>query len=322
MFSWSKFVAVNGNAIPDILIAKFSTTSCLLASRMRGKMRSLPKVLPKHFQPEPDFTTPKEAPKRSIKWTESVLPTNMSEMRFKFPEFLPPDDPEFRHPLMNKLEREDMLKRRQVLDVPEFYVGSILAVTVSDPDAPGKVSRFVGICIAREGQGLRHNFTVRNIVENEGVEIRYDLYNPTIRSVEVLKLEKRLDDELYYLRDADPEFSTFDFNMDAEVRNPEDPVPVNPLKVRMKPYPWTKHWEVIFPHIRGIEKLENVPEWLYVRSRRSHNKYEKYDLMLEYRTHIPEESQVEIWQDVKQHEDDFSEQRKLEKRKKLLQKKE
>lgn len=279
----------------------------------------MPKVRPEQFQETPEYTTSKDAPKRKIRWNESVLPEDLAEMRHKFPEFLPVDDPQMRHPLTQKLERMDMLNRRQVVDVPEFYVGSILAVVVSDPHAPGKVSRFVGICISREGNGLRANFTLRNYIENEGVEIRYDIYNPTIRSIEVLKLEKRLDDHLLYLRDADPEFSTIPFDMEPEILAPGTPVPVNPIQVRMKPFPWTQHWEVEYPLIRGFQKLENIPDWLYIRSRKTHNKYEKYDLMLDYRMHIPEEDQLEIWKDVKKHEDQYAEQRKVEKRKRFLQ---
>lgn len=51
----------------------------------------------------------------------------------------------------------------------------------------------------------------------KGVEIKYEMYDPTLHKVEVLKLEKRLDDELLYLRDALNEYSTFDVNMDAEI---------------------------------------------------------------------------------------------------------
>ena len=32
----------------------------------------------------------------------------------------------------------------------------------------------------------------------------YDIYLPTIKDIEVLKLEKRLDNEMYYLLDGDP----------------------------------------------------------------------------------------------------------------------
>jgi large subunit ribosomal protein L19 len=211
-----------------------------------------------------------------------------------------------------------MLKRRLNVDIPEFYVGSVLAVTVSDPYAPGKVSRFVGICILKEGQGLRANFTLRNYIENEGVEIRYDLYNPTLRSVDVLRLEKRLDSHLMYLRDADPEYSTFPFDMETEVLPDGAPVPVNPLKVRMKPYPWTSRWEVEMPLLRGVDKIEGAPTWYYNRSRNIHNPLEKFDLMLQYRDHVPEDDQLEIWEQVKHHSDVVEDKQRMERRKKML----
>jgi hypothetical protein len=49
-------------------------------------------------------------------------------------EFLPDPNPAYRNPLREKLERRDMLHRRQIVDLPEFYVGSIVAVTVADPN--------------------------------------------------------------------------------------------------------------------------------------------------------------------------------------------
>lgn len=51
----------------------------------------------------------------------------------------------------------------------------------------------------------------------QGVEIFYEMYDPTIHKIDVLRLEKRLDDELLYLRDALPEYSTFDPNMQPEI---------------------------------------------------------------------------------------------------------
>ena len=63
-----------------------------------------------------------------------------------------------------------------------------------------QLSRFVGICIDRGGCGLRAWFILRNVVEGQGIEFMYWLYNPTVLKIEVLKLEKRVDDELYYLR--------------------------------------------------------------------------------------------------------------------------
>lgn len=40
-----------------------------------------------------------------------------------YPEFLPDPMPEYRNRLKEKIEREEMLKRRDVLPIPEFYVG-------------------------------------------------------------------------------------------------------------------------------------------------------------------------------------------------------
>lgn len=60
-----------------------------------------------------------------------------------------------------------------------------------------------------------------------GVEICYELYSPRIQSVEVLKLEKRLDDNLMYLRDALPEYSTVDPDMKPVPFSPTGEVPVN-----------------------------------------------------------------------------------------------
>ncbi|KAF5301930.1 hypothetical protein FQA39_LY19076 [Lamprigera yunnana] len=97
------------------------------------------------------------------------------------------------------------------------FLGSILAVTISDPHTMGKTNRFVGICIKREGYGLRATFILRNVIDHQGVEVLYEMYDPAVIKIEVLKLEKRLDDELLYLRDALPEYSTFDPNMEIEI---------------------------------------------------------------------------------------------------------
>lgn len=59
----------------------------------------------------------------------------------------------------------------------------------------------------------------------------YEMYNPTILKIETLKLEKRLDEDLNYLIDALPEYSTFDFDMEPVSHPTGTPVPVNPVKV-------------------------------------------------------------------------------------------
>ena len=55
----------------------------------------------------------------------------------------------------------------------------------------------------------------------------YNMYSPTVCKIEVLRLERRLDDELYYLRDAPLEHSTVPFDMEPEILPEGSSVPVN-----------------------------------------------------------------------------------------------
>lgn len=107
----------------------------------------------------------------------------------------------------------------------------------------------------------------------------YEMYDPTIHKVEVLRLEKRLDDELLYLRDALPEYSTFDPNMDVEILPEGTPVPVNPIKVKLKPKPWLERWER--KNLKGLQDL-GLDEKFYKRAEELATPWEKYDLMKEY----------------------------------------
>ena len=63
-----------------------------------------------------------------------------------------------------------------------------------------------------------------------GVEICYEMYSPRIQTIEVLKLEKRLDDNLMYLRDALTEYSTVDPDMKPVSVSPTGEVPVNTVR--------------------------------------------------------------------------------------------
>lgn len=119
--------------------------------------------------------------------TEHSKESIATRYRFIYPEFLPDPNPIYRNALREKLERMDMLARRTHIAIPEFYVGSILAVTYSEPHAPGKVNRFVGICMERQGAGLRSSFTLRNVVDSQGMEVLYELYDPSIQKIDCLR---------------------------------------------------------------------------------------------------------------------------------------
>jgi len=231
------------------------------------------------------------------------------DYRYIFPEFLPDPNPEFRNSVSEKLQRKDMLARRDLIEIPEFYVGSIMAVTISDSCSPhpNKLSRFVGICIDRGGTGLRAWFILRNVVEGQGIEFMYQMYSPTVVKIEVLRLEKRLDDELYYLRDAPQKYSTVPFDMEAEILPEESSVPVNKTIVKLNPRPWLRRWEQMTGHIHGYELTdpwttpgkirrqarafaENTAEW--------HSQTLQFDLMRDYRHTVPMEEQDKLWEEV------------------------
>lgn len=187
--------------------------------------------------------------------------------------------------------------RRAHIDIPEFYVGSILAVTSSDPHAAGKTARFLGICVQRKGCGLRAEFVLRNVVDNQGIEITYQMYDPTLQKVELIRLEKRLDSELLYLRDAYPEYSTFDLNMEPEILPEGAPVPVNKTMVKMKPRPWEQRWER--KNLLGVSNIvESITDKMKGQMEAQLKPWEKYDLVKEYRKTIPEEEQREIYAEV------------------------
>lgn len=238
--------------------------------------------------------------------------------RFMYPEFLPDPKPEWRNLIREKLERKDMLARRSMIDMPpQFYVGSVLAVTSSDPHAAGKTSRFVGICIDRQGCGLRAKFILRNVVDHQGLEILYDMYDPTMQKIEVLRLEKRLDDKLYYLRDCIPEFSTFDLNMEPEILPEGTEVPTNPIKAVLKPRPWLERWER--QDLKGIANLEEyLTDKMARRAKARETKWEKFDLMKEYRSSIPAEEQSQIYSEVYSELHQFELARKKMKRKRNI----
>ena len=232
--------------------------------------------------------------------------------RFMFPEFLPDPDPLYRNPVRERLERSDMLKRRQIVEIPEFYVGSIVAVTLADPNAvKGGQSRFTGIVIDRGGTGLRAWMIVRNVIEGQGIEIRYDIYSPNVINIETLKLETRLDDEMYYLRDAPPEYSTFPVDLEPELLPEGEPVPLNPLIVPLRQPPWHRRWEryITSGMLKGVSfnkdtQLSDLQKKRLDIFEATMNKgwqleiLPKYDLMRQYRSTIPIQTQDQIWEEV------------------------
>lgn len=206
---------------------------------------------------------------------------------------------------------------RNYIDIPEFYVGSIVAVTSSDPHAAGKVARFLGICIERDRCGLRARFILRNCIDHQGVEVQYEMYDPTIQRIEVIRLEKRLDDRLLYLRDALPEYSTFALDMEPEQLAEGAAVPVNDTLVRLKPRPWAERWER--QNLLGVANIdEHLTDKIRQQALAQRTPWERFDLMKEYRRTIPQEEQQEIYAEVYSQLHSLELQRRKMKRKRAF----
>ncbi|KAK4475218.1 hypothetical protein MN116_002296 [Schistosoma mekongi] len=227
------------------------------------------------------------------------------ETKRLYQELIPHNiDPRYRDRLRERLERHEMMLRRQNLDIPEFYVGSVVAVKTADKFAPNQSHRFMGICIERFNEGLWTRFTLRNVVEKTAVEIQYELYNPTIQSIEVLLLEKRLDHNLLYLRDAPLEESRFPFDMSRIPYDPSDPVPTNDKKVKLLPPPWKFKW-----YLHGYRGIHDTmydyltPQQLSEIQSKI-NLVDRYDLMKMYRSRLCLEEKYIAFGDVQiQHQD-------------------
>jgi len=87
-------------------------------------------------------------------------------------------------------------------DLPKFDIGD--TVDVHQRILEGNKERvqvFSGIVIARRGEGVREMFTVRRIVQGEGVERIFPIASPKIAKIEVKRGGQTRRAKLFYLRD-------------------------------------------------------------------------------------------------------------------------
>jgi len=87
-------------------------------------------------------------------------------------------------------------------DLPEFQVGDTVGVhcKIIEGDKE-RVQIFTGTVIGRRGSGMSEMFTVRRIVNNEGVERTFPIHSPRIGQVEIVRHGKVRRAKLYFLRD-------------------------------------------------------------------------------------------------------------------------
>jgi large subunit ribosomal protein L19 len=87
-------------------------------------------------------------------------------------------------------------------ELPNFEVGDTVDVHCRILEGQKeRIQIFNGVVIARRGEGMREMFTVRRIVQGEGVERQFPLHSPKIAKVEVKRTGEVRRAKLYYLRD-------------------------------------------------------------------------------------------------------------------------
>ncbi|HUT45519.1 MAG TPA: 50S ribosomal protein L19 [Sedimentisphaerales bacterium] len=96
----------------------------------------------------------------------------------------------------------DAVESKSLKDnIPHFEIGDIVEVhcRIKEGDKE-RTQIFSGTVIARKGRGINENFTVRRIVNNEGVERIFPLHSPNVLDIRPIRSGKTRRAKLYYLR--------------------------------------------------------------------------------------------------------------------------
>lgn len=103
--------------------------------------------------------------------------------------------------LIKILEQEEIARLTGDKVIPDFRAGDTVVVNVNVVEGSRKrVQAFEGVVIARRNRGLNSSFIVRKISSGEGVERTFQLYSPTVASIEVKRQGDVRRAKLYYLR--------------------------------------------------------------------------------------------------------------------------
>jgi large subunit ribosomal protein L19 len=87
-------------------------------------------------------------------------------------------------------------------DMPKFDIGDTVDVHTKILEGnKERIQIFSGVVIAKAGSGTRETFTVRRIVNNEGVERKFPINSPRVAKVEVTRSAVVRRAKLYYLRE-------------------------------------------------------------------------------------------------------------------------
>src|ERR1700751_4735358 len=104
--------------------------------------------------------------------------------------------------LIQQIEQEEVARLSASKSIPDFAPGDTVVVNVNVVEGTRKrVQGYEGVVIARRNGGLNSSFLVRKISSGEGVERTFQLYSPSVASIEVKRRGDVRRAKLYYLRD-------------------------------------------------------------------------------------------------------------------------
>jgi large subunit ribosomal protein L19 len=104
--------------------------------------------------------------------------------------------------VIEQLEKEEVARLTEGRPIPDFAPGDTVVVNVNVVEGTRKRTQaYEGVVIGRRNRGLNSSFVVRKISSGEGVERTFQLYSPTIASIEVKRRGDVRRAKLYYLRD-------------------------------------------------------------------------------------------------------------------------
>ena len=101
------------------------------------------------------------------------------------------------HEILNHVEKSSLRE-----NPPDFAIGDTVDVHTRILEGEKeRIQIFNGVVITRSGSGSREMFTVRRIVQGEGVERKFPLHSPKIAKIEVKRSGVVRRAKLYFLRD-------------------------------------------------------------------------------------------------------------------------
>ncbi|MEN6402081.1 MAG: 50S ribosomal protein L19 [Armatimonadia bacterium] len=107
---------------------------------------------------------------------------------------------------MVKTQLDQVTRQYLKADLPEFIPGDTVRVNVKVTERVRNQERtrlqaFEGLVIARRGNGINEEFTVRRVSHGVGCERTFPIHSPVVDSIEVTRRGDVRRAKLYYLRE-------------------------------------------------------------------------------------------------------------------------